>query len=152
MRLNKGQVSQPFIDNNAHHAHEQGEVASGAISEPQAGVAAEINLSGVSDDECGSISCRPPYPLPQDGVRGCGVGSDGKDACRTLDVIHGVGHSAGAKALVQGYDGWGIAEASATVDVVAAHHDAGKFLKDIVVLVGALDRGDEAEFFALILG
>ena len=66
------------------------------------------------------------------------VGADSQDTPSITELIDGVGHSPAAKALAEPNYCRSMTKTGTVVDIVGAQYRPGKFLDDIVILVGAL--------------
>ena len=72
------------------------------------------------------------------GVSLGGVGANSQDTGGITNFTDGVGHCPAAEGCGQTGHGGGMSETGTVVNIVGAQHRPGKFLDDIVVLVGAL--------------
>ena len=76
--FDKGGIVQPFIDDDAAYAHEQGDIGADTGAYPQVGITHEVGLHGVDDNKPGSPL---PYRLAyfhgqyRMGLRGIGADS-----------------------------------------------------------------------------
>ena len=87
---------------------------------------------------------RAEVRLEDDGVLFGGVRATDEEHVRLSEVVQGVRHRARAEPGAHRRDRRGVTESSAVVDVVRPE-DAGEFLENVVLLVRAVRRGEEAQ-------
>ena len=98
----------------------------------------QVNLTGVGDNELGSLVAGLQNGHADYRMGGSGVAADREDTGGITDVVDRVGHGSAAEGGGQTGHRRGMSEAGTVVYVVRAQYRTGEFLHDVVVFVGAL--------------
>jgi len=131
---------------NVHKAVEPGDVGAGPDAQVDVGQAANLHLARVHDDDPGPPLLRLHHVAGDEGVGLGGVGAGDEEALGSgTELGDGIGHRSTTERGGQTGHRGGVSEPGAVIYVVRFDHRAGKLLQQIVLLVGTLGRGQEAD-------
>jgi len=88
--------------------------------------------------------------MEEDWVRFPRVGTPNNDEIGLLDLPVGASTPTCSKHCRQTDDGWSVSGAVAAIDVIAAHHESGKLLGDVIRFVGRLGATEQPKGIALV--
>ena len=108
------------------------------VLQPDVSITDKFNLTGVSYNEPSALTCRLSHFHANDGVSLSGVGADSQDTTGITNITDGVGHRPAAECCDQTGHRGGMSETGTVVNIIGAQYRPGKFLNDIVLLIGAL--------------
>ncbi|GAF84090.1 unnamed protein product, partial [marine sediment metagenome] len=109
---------------------------------------AESYLAGIGYDEFHATPYRFLDIGTDYGMVLSGIGAYGENATGLADLGDCIGHRPTSETLDQtGYSG-GMAEPGTVIYIICTHHRAGKFLYNVVILIGAFSRRDGGKLFA----
>ena len=139
-------------DDHVDHPVDQGHIRPRLLLEPEMGKVDEVDPPRIGHDELGpSLPDRRLHLQGNDRMVFRGVGADDEDTVRVPDLSDGVGHGSASKCHRQTGDGGAVSETGAVVDVVRAEGRAGHLLQEVVLLVRALGRDQDADGIGPVL-
>ena len=138
-------VGPALVDDDVHHAVDQGGIGAGDELQPQLGVVDQLDMARVGHDQPGSAPGGALHLAADDRVRFGGVRPDDEEHVVELDLADGVGHRGASERCGQTGHGGSVSGSCAVVQVVGAHHHPDELLHQPVVLVGAAGRAEGPE-------
>ena len=144
-------VDETLVEDGGAHGVEEDDVGARVELEVQRGVVAELDVARVDDDEVGAVSRGLLDARAGDGMALGRIGAADEDRPGDFDFVERVGGGAGAERHFHGGGGGRVANARAAIDVVRPEGDAGEFLRDVVLLVGAARRAEQPDAVGAVL-
>ena len=132
-------------DDLLHDAIEQHHIGSGALRHIQCRVIGHLDAFRVGDNQPRAVLNGLLEMRRDDRVGGRGIGADDKNDIGVGNAGDVVGHGAAAKGRLQSCDRGGMAQPRTMIDVVGPQLAAHQFLKQVVILIGRLSRGEAAQ-------
>ena len=126
------------LQDHVHHAVEQRHIGPQVLAHIKVCVRGQLNFSGIGDHQLGAFLFGPVNSGGHQRMARCGIGANYKDAFGILDLIDGIGHGATSKRCGKTCHSGGVSETRAMVHIVGSHRGPGKFLEEIILLVGDL--------------
>jgi len=151
LRPDIGLIVPMVFQDEVHHAVEQGHVASQAMGHGHIRESGELNMPGIGHDQRG-----PPFFCPEDvpgnqGMARRGVAADHKDADGVFDFFDGIGHGSASECCGKTCHSGGVSESGAVVHVIGAYGRTGKFLGQVIFLVGHFCRDQDPDAVRAVL-
>ncbi len=134
-------VGQALLDDDAHHGVEERDVGARLDRQPLDRVVGKPDLARVDDVDAGASAGRLLELDADDRVRLGGVRADAQHDVGLAEVGDRVRHRSASERCGQTGHRGAVSKTGAVVDVVRADRRAQELLEQVVLLVGALRRG-----------
>jgi len=128
-----------------HHPIEQRHIAPQAMLNRHVGETGQLDVPGVGYNQLGAFFLGPEDPTSNQGVTGCCVGTDDKDAAGIFNLGNGICHGSTSESGGQTDHRGGMSEPRAVVDVVGADDGPGEFLCQVIFFVGNFGGDKDAD-------
>ena len=110
----------------------------------------ELYFPGIGHYKLCSLLFGPKDAGGHKGMGRGGIGTDDKDAVCLFQFGNGIGHGSTSKGCGKTCHSRGVSETGAVIHAVCAHPGPGKFLHQIVFLIGDLGRGQKGNAVASV--
>ncbi len=145
-------IGQALGDDDIHHAVQPGHVGAGPLLQVQVGQHGGLDGARIDDDHLGAVGLGPHDARGDQRVGLAGIRPGDQDTVGMLKLGDRVGHCPTAKRGDQTGHRGTVSKAGAVIDVVRSDHGPRQFLYEIVLLIGALGRGQHADGVGAMLG
>ena len=133
-----------------HHAVQECHVGAQFLTHVKVGLGHQLNFSRIGDHQFGTFLFGPENPGRHQGMARRGIASDHKNTFRILYFVDGIGHGTTSERCGKTCHSGGVSKPGAVVHVIGPHRGASKFLKQIILLIGDLGRGEKRDGIAAL--